>query len=205
MVPVPVRPVGVAVLQLLGRGGADVAPGYVEVEGLPGQRVVQVDHDGVALHLADDEGHGLAVLALRGELQPGPRLEASRERLARDLLQAAGVAIPVALGRRHHHLLRGPRLEPLEGGLEARDDLIRAVQVRERVARLGRVHHLPVAEVQRVVDGDDAPLRDLHAASRTSRWYAEPRPGRRYSANPACGQGKWRRGIARSAAGPGYQ
>src|SRR5688500_3750603 len=94
----PARPVGVAVGEFLGGGVADVHDLHVEIQRLPGERVVGVHGDVLVVHGDDGDDAG-AVAALGGELHAGTDVGYACEPLARDGLNEGRILPAVGLVR----------------------------------------------------------------------------------------------------------
>jgi hypothetical protein len=132
-----------------------------EVQGLARERVVAIDGHVVALDLRDgdvDRPLVIATLELHARLQVFDALE----RGLRHDLDKLRVAHAVTLFRHHVDLELIAGLLAFQRLLEARDDMALAVDVSQRLATVGAVDDVALVVGQRVVEGNDVAIADLH-------------------------------------------
>ena len=160
----PARPVHVAVRQLFLGRGANFGDLDVEVQVLPGERVVAVDRHHVALDLR--HGHRAdAVRRLGVELHPHLEIADAFERAPRHALDQRLVVLAVGVGRGDFHAQLVAGGLAFELALQAGNQVAVAVQIGERRA-LGGVELLAFVVSECVVDEDDRVLGNLHGDSR---------------------------------------
>ena len=148
---VTARPVHMTMREFFLAGRTHIGHFDVEVQGLPGQRMVTVDMHGLAIDL----GHGHIDHALRTltlELHAGLNVLHTLERFARQFLHQFRVMHAVAFGGCYidfeliasdascHHLL------------QTRHDLAGAMQIGERLTAFGTVDHLAAIVGQGVME-----------------------------------------------------
>ena len=174
LVVVAARAMHVAVLQFFCRRLAYFRDFHFEVQRLAGQRVVAVHGDHVAGDVSDHYltmavfGFGVEAHAL---LHLGNALKSTAWHLLDKALLVDAVA--VFWGNRDLQLLAGGLA--FEFALEARDEIAVAVQVSERFGCAGLVQHRTACIAQRVDEGNDNVMRNLHE---TPKGRGRPENGR---------------------------
>src|SRR5690606_30648187 len=157
---------------------AHVEHAHVEVQGLPGQRVVAVDAHAVAVDL-DHGDQQWAAFGAGFELHARLHLLHALERLPRQVLDQRLVAHAVALLRAHVHLQPVTRLVPGQRLLQAGDDVAGAVEVVQRTVFRRLVDDATFVVGQGVVDAGDARSRNLHGDPPWIAWGWVSRGSRR--------------------------
>lgn len=174
LVVVAARAVHVAVLEFLCRGFAHFRNFHFEVQRLASQRMVAIDGDHVA---RDVRYHYLTMTMFGFGIKAHARLYL-RDALkcaARHLLDEALLRDAVAVFGSDGDLQLLAGGLAFEFALEAGDEVAVAVQVSERFGCAGLVQHRTACIAQRVDEGNDNVVRNLHG---TPKGRGRPEAGR---------------------------
>jgi len=145
----------VSVLDFLLGGLADIDNFDIECEVDPGEGVVGVNNNGIALDFLDF-GNAGAVGGLRLEAHTGFQVGIFGELASLGLGDELGIVLPVAIGGGYFGGKFVPAFLALEFFFEAGNDIAMTVKVGEGIASLAGIEHLSFRRSEGVMHGDDA-------------------------------------------------
>jgi hypothetical protein len=148
------------VLEFLLGGFAQIGDGHIEVQGLAGQRVIEVELDGIGLDVADDGDIFAAIVHGNLDLGADFKRDFSRKFSPGDIHEAFRVHFAVTIGRRNGHLFAVADFQAFQGAFEAGNDVPASLQEGDWAVFFGRVDNLAV-HCQRVIHHDDDVVFDF--------------------------------------------
>jgi len=151
----------VAVRQLFRCGVPQGQDFDVEVQRLASERVVEVHQHLVLADVHDRRLKEVAVLVTHVQHEARLQLQILREEIQREGLQRVFIIVAVGIYRGDHHVLGLVDGHAGQGALQAGDDVVRAVQVQQRIVRRRLVNDFAVVQLQRVLHTDDQTILNL--------------------------------------------
>ena len=155
--------------------------GHLEVQGLASQGMIRIDGDRFVGDACDEKRNLTTLVIVRDNLHPSGEFCVRGEQVARDFLRLSNPGA-VPLFRRHgrfHGLSLGHAFELL---LEARDDVLSAMQIEERASALRLIDDFSVIVTQGVGERNYLVLGDLvgHDVGPTMTYWAPRASGAFY-------------------------